>query len=753
MADANKTAEGMSRRSFLAATAGGLLGTTVVDPLRNSPSFGATVSLPSKPGITFCCSFKNDLYRVMTARGVPWPRHSDPSEALANAPAGTGVMVLGDDYPTHTTPLTDALFESAAQKKLRMYIEYPSLLPGYELGEPLATSTLGGKGSASASWERAVVTSDVFGPKLPKFHLLNLNHCYFVPVKVPQADLTLARVAGFNTAVYGLPQENVVFGTSLRYPILFELAQPNLLVSTTKLSQFVTARYSPQASWRLVWRRILAWVAGQEQPDLEWVPSVRPMYERDDALAADAELDAFRRGAAWYKKAKLFPQSSWNQNRDDGVVVPVQPVPPEVALGDGSAGVLEGQCGRIEYDGSQAVGWTSRNDCAGETSMAMAMAAVINRSKEDARIAANLNDYIYFTSPLAQGSRADPRSPSYGLVGGNTLKNGVGIYYADDNCRSVLGTIGAAALLKSDRWDEYVLRCLLANLRTTGRLGFRGEKLHERDLQKLGWRHFFNSEIIFYEPHFEAYPWATYLWAYDKTHYPLFLNRTKNAIRMMMAAYPQEWRWTNGMQQERARMLLPLAWLVRVEDTPEHRSWLKHITADIVSFQDKSGAIREEIGPAGHGYFPPPASNNSYGTDEAPLIQQNGDPACDLLYTCNFAFLGLHEAGAATGEQLYVEASDKLAKFLVRIQMHSEVQPALDGAWFRGFDYEIWECWASNADWGWGPWATETGWIQSWITSVLAMRHMRTSLWELTAQSQINRHLKKLLAVMLPSET
>ena len=33
------------------------------------------------------------------------------------------------------------------------------------------------------------------------------------------------------------------------------------------------------------------------------------------------------------------------------------------------------------------------------------------------------------------------------------------------------------------------------------------------------------------------------------------------------------------------------------------------------------------------------------------------------------------------------------------------------------------------ADVGWGAWAIETGWTQAWITSVLALRQMRTSFW------------------------
>ena len=54
---------------------------------------------------------------------------------------------------------------------------------------------------------------------------------------------------------------------------------------------------------------------------------------------------------------------------------------------------------------------------------------------------------------------------------------------------------------------------------------------------------------------------------------------------MTMAAYPDKWKWTNGIQQERAKMLLPLAWLVRVEDTPEHRDWLRKIADDLINSQ------------------------------------------------------------------------------------------------------------------------------------------------------------------------
>ena len=199
-------------------------------------------------------------------------------------------------------------------------------------------------------------------------------------------------------------------------------------------------------------------------------------------------------------------------------------------------------------------------------------------------------------------------------------------------------------------------------------------------------------------------------------------------------------------------MLLPLAWLLRVKDTPEHRAWLMKVARDLIALQTPCGAIREELGQLKMGAYPPPQSNEAYGRNEASLIQANGDPVCDLLYTTNFAFLALHEAAAVTGDAGIARAEQKLAEFLIRCQIRSEAQPALDGGWFRAFDFGRWEAWGSNADAGWGAWAIESGWTQGWITAVFAMRQQRTSLWDLTAESRIARHFDKVRAIMIPDE-
>jgi hypothetical protein len=576
--------------------------------------------------------------------------------------------------------------------------------------------------------------------------ILGLHNVRYLPMEAPNPDIVMARVAGFDTAVYGLPDKDV-------HPILFE--RGGVLVAATKLSQFVTARYAPNGAWVPIWKTILGRLsAPRPAPPLKWTPTVRPTFAREEPLPQDAEAKAFRRGVAAYGNARLFVHPAWKHmveragRTNDGVATSPKA---DWLLGDGKEGVLEGFSSSIFPDGSQPIRWTLRNDCIGEVSFPLALWSVADGRVDAARIASNLNDYIYIYSVLAKGPRADVNNPGYGLVGWS-YPGSEGVYYGDDNARSILGTIGTAGLLKTDRWDERVLLCLLANLRTTGRLGFRGGRIDQKPLDKNGWRYYWNKDTVHYAPHYESYLWACNLWAYHKTGYKPFLDRAANAIRMTMAAYPDQWRWTNGIQQERARMLLALAWLVRVEDTPEHRDWLRKMASEMLRFQDASGAIREELGAPGKGAYGPPRSNGEYGKSEATLMQQNGDPLADMLYTSNFAFLGLHEAAAATGEPLYLDASKKLAKFFCRIQVRSETHPELDGWWYRAFEFKRWEYWASNADAGWGAWSTESGWTQSWIAGVLGMRQQKTSLWELTAQSKIGKHLDKLLPVMFPDK-
>ncbi len=368
-------------------------------------------------------------------------------------------------------------------------------------------------------------------------------------------------------------------------------------------------------------------------------------------------------------------------------------------MGDGSLGMLEGHDSRIFPDGSQNMRSWTRADCIGETSMTLSLAEKVTGQAKDGRVAVNLIDYLLLRSNMASGPRMDPQSPAFGLTGWNNTpnyykgENGFDVYYGDDNARCLLGILATMRVSGETRWLERFWLAVLAYFRLVGRQGFEKSRHDGAPLLADGWRHYFDADTVL---------------------------RGK-------------WRWTESITSQQARLLLPLAWLVRVSDTAEHRGWLRLIATGLLSHQHASGAIREWTGPPGTGVQEPPTSNEKYGMAEAPLIQTNGDPAADLLYTMNFAFIGMHEAYAATGEPQYKEAEDKMSDFLIRVQVRSEVYPEFNGAWFRAFDFEKWDYWASSSDSGWGAWCTESGWSQSWLTTTFALRILKRSLWDVAS--------------------
>ncbi|HND63137.1 MAG TPA: hypothetical protein PLB90_16780 [Opitutaceae bacterium] len=696
----------------------------------------ATPPAAVPPEWTLACAPDNDLYRVLTeGTRRDWPRAATAAEAVARAAPGSAVLVLADGYPRQPTALAPETYAAAAAKGVRLFVEFPAQLPGVAVGEV-----------RRATMENVVVTSANLGSQLRAGQLLAVHDCHHVVVAAPEPMLVVAKVAGFDTAVFGLT------GTTPR-PILFAQGE-HLLVSTTKLSQFVTARYGPPEAMRALWAFIFRWLQTQaEPPALTWVPTVRPTYGRGAALPPDARRRAIRRGIDWHTTAHMLLSAAGREEYDalraSGRVDPANPVGPAPdgrwAAGDGSFGVLEGVNSRVACDGTQPIRWNLRCDSNGESALAFALRWRLDGDLRSRTVAANLVDWVYGASGMFQ---TDPAKANYGLVHW-APDNGQALYQ-DNDVKVILGAIGTAAVLGSDRWDDAVVRNILANFRTTGCRGFRGWRLEGPELLAAGWEKYWRTETVLCQPHYEAWMWAAYLWLYDKTRYRPLLERTRRGVRTMMEAYPDRWRWTNGIQQERGRMLLALAWLVRNEDRPEYRAWLHRLADDLERAQDECGAIREELGDLAQGDFRPCRSNEEYGTNEAPLIQQNGDPVADLLYTCNFTLLGLIEAGAATGDARFARLADRLGDFLVRIQVRSEAHPGLDGGWFRAFDFRQWDYFGSNGDAGWGAWAIEVGWTQGWIPTGLALRELGTSLWDLSHGSTVARNFDAIRREMLP---
>jgi hypothetical protein len=692
-----------------------------------------------KKALIISCRESNDLVQTLKSNRIRFSRYDTPWEAVENASDGSGVIILADEYPVKTVTIDSLLYIRAAEKNLKLFVEYHSHVPGMSMGEPRRTSL-----------ERVVVTTDEF-IGLPRLQILCLHDCHYLPATVSDPLLSVGKVAGFDRAVFGL--DNSDSG-----PILFKMPD-DVLISTTGLSCFVTARYAPEEAIRTIWLYILKYVTGEAYPadKFEWVSDVHPSYERDQILPPDAARKAVVKGIDWHTRAGMvINKDGWEEYKDlwnlkdSNIHTTVPPVnnaapPPVSDPGDGSFGLLEGIASKVNRDGSQPARWWLRSDSNGESSLAFALRAKLDGDERSRLIAGNLLDWLYFTSGLFQ---TDPEKPNFGLLfwaPGNAQA-----LYQDNDIKAILGCMGTSGILKTDRWDEVLVKNILGNFRTTGKNGFRGRRIENPDLMRDGWVSYPNRETVLLQPHYEAWTWASYLWLYDKTGWKPLLEKTKKGITMMMEAYPDGWRWTNGIQQERGRMLLPLAWLIRIDDRPEYRRWIKQIAGDIEKSQDGSGAIREELGALDRGDYVPSKSNAAYGTDEAPLIQENGDPVADLLYTCNFTFLGLHEAYAATGEEQFRRISDRLAEFLIRIQVSSDKHPSLDGGWFRAFDFKNWEYMGSNADSGWGAWSIEVGWTQAWITSVLAMRELGINLWDISGNSKAGKVFAGIRSQMIP---
>ncbi len=686
--------------------------------------------------ISVYCNEDNDLYQLLKSNGHNCLLYGDIENALEHCQENEVLLVLAKDYPAEKTIIPDNFYKIAREKNLKIYIEFPDRLESRNTGKIKPTKK-----------ERLVVISDFFGEELFPMSILDAGLFSYVDVfDVPENKCHLkgANVAGFDKAVYGL--ENTE-----NSPILFE--EGNVLVSTTKLSDFNKSRYSPLNAWEKVIGNILSYLSIEKNSEtVKWDPLVKPTYNKNEPLPDNAYELAIEHGAEWYFKGRFLIHTDWKDlwQGIDTLKLPVgQPIDIDLPSGDGSLGVMEGHYSYINPDGSQPYRYWLRGDCVAETAMTLAMANEIEENKQNVKIAANLMDFLFNTDAFKTNSSKDTKMSSYGLIGWAGTRPSR--YYGDDNARIILGSILSSQIIASNKWDKQIEELILANFRTSGEKGFRSNVLTGAYIDKITWQTLMKGQLENPAPHYESWLWATYLWLYHKSGYQPLLDKAKKAIDITMSTYPDKWMWTNGIQQERAKMILPLAWLVRIEDTEQNREWLNLVCDDLLKLQVECGAIREELGKCSSGKYGAPKTNENYGHNEAPVIQTNGDPVADMLYTSNFAFFALNEAAQATNNPKYIEAVGKLAEFLVRIQSSSSRRADLDGCWFRAFDYENWEYYGSNADHGWGAWGTLTGWTQSFITTSLALKLQKTSYWDVTKDSNIGSDIDTVWSQMLPT--
>ena len=617
---------------------------------------------------------------------------------------------------------SDAI-RQAYEGKARVLLECPEAIDGVALGKSIF---------ADSFKARSVVSSDFFGSELPSGRILAQHNFALREVATPvKAHLMAARVAGYREACFGLDDAQ-------KQPILFEHPQcANILISTTPLAGFITSRFAPCCDWKILMGRLLAWLAGNDGiVQIDYQQTVRPTYLAKEALPQTAEEDAFSRNAEWFYREMVYNAH-------------------------GTTGVFEGYSSLVDVTGKQCIMPALRGDCLGECSAVGALDYALHKEVTGKDMAEGLLKTLFETSKVRDVCKA---SQTYGALFFDTESVSV---YGDDNSRAALGAVLSEELLDNPAHARQLLEIGYSLLRTTGPNGlripsliqpesFQGHYEYTEYLRARTWKTYFENNYPKCHPHYQAWHWAFNLELYALSGDRRFLDSAKAAIDEANRLFP-DFYWQNGATGDWARVLLPYAMLVEVDDTPEHREWLDKVASFYIDKMNEFGIVPEVMGKRELGHYPAPASNADYGVAECTLIQFNGDPACDLLYSLNYAFPGMHEAYMATGNERYKAACDKMADFFCRVQAHSTAQPYLDGAWLHGFDFQLWEFFSSASDSGWGPWCVETGWTNSWIATTMALRQLNRPLLSVKA-ADVYRELapkvaEEMFRPLMPSVT
>ena len=708
---------------------------------------------------------RNDVFTLLSGVTGSLPcalrRYDALDAALAAAAPGDGLLVLANGSEPAATAVSAAQYAAIVAARLSgAYVEMPASLPGANTSSYTPTPAF--------YFDRLVVfTPALLAQGLAPLDLLVAQGAAFqgyppLAAYATDAMLGYAHVAGSETAIYGLTppaQRNPVLFPMALSPLA--LASPPVLIAAIALSCVVSCRYTPQPRWRGVWDYILSHVLGVPvSPSTfpSWRPLVGPSSAPPSTVALTLAPPPQDLLSSLRRATDFLAHGSGLLVQGDATACPS----PHAPAGAPLACMLEGFASAMSANGSQAADTNARVDCSAEAAMAFAVRALVDRDAAPATAdefvfaSAALLDWTWRWSDAAQGPRANASDPAFGLLMWGVSQPSWRIAtYGDDNARALLGSLVATSLLRggaaeppldTHAWDVQLLTSVLANARIASSHGFRPGRIDYADIERSGWRAYAASGATYAnasspQPHYQAQMWGVFVWTWAHTGWEPLWAAAAAGVEESMAAYTTRgaWRWTEYHSEEVARLLLPVAWLVRggalrpggVNAT--HIAWLYALVDDLLATQQPCGAIHETLGAQGLCDACPPASNAAYGTAEAPLIAATGDPITDLLYGSNFALVSLQEAYAATLDWTRIGLpTARLADFLTRAQLVSDAFPQLSGSWMRAFDTRWWEPWGSAADSGWGPWAIETGWTTTWITAGLHAAATNSSLWDLT---------------------
>lgn len=458
----------------------------------------------------------------------------------------------------------------------------------------------------------------------------------------------------------------------------------NLLVCSFRLANFGVARYAPKERITNIIEFIIQWL-------FEGEPSQTPQYH--------------------YKNGTPIPEQDFDAQIKLSVNKAIDWLT-HIVSENGNKGVFEGYATDIFANGQQKFNAVRRADCIGEVSLALLLHDQWNKKTEFESVVLNLQQFMYKNYV----SRED--DIYYGMM--RWTDEAWGVCYQDDVARAIIPTMLHFIYTGNNQHVEDIEAILQFLIQTTGNDGTRAFRTDNKDLNETRILELHNEPGNLASAHYNAYYYAALCLAYGITRNRQFLDVAISGIDTLMSIYPNTVR-EQSETQEYCRLILPLSWMYSATGDSKYKNWLYQVTHDLQRFKHSSGGYLEWD----TGYTA--AMRHAVGEGESSLLAQNGDPVVDLLYSNNWLPVAFIQAYFATDDLYFYDLWKESSQFMIQAQIHSSDQQ-IDGAWARAFDVEKQEVFGSPADFGWGPWAIESGWTVAEIASGLMMGMMSEEL-------------------------
>ena len=482
----------------------------------------------------------------------------------------------------------------------------------------------------------------------------------------------------------------------------------NFLFCSFRMSNFASAKFSPQRSWSTLISGIVNWLGGQctEEMVLEML---RSTYHMRGTVCEP--LETAEKAMAWFDDANMLLE------RNGGVYA-----------------AKEGLNAHVKPDGTHVrIDEGLRPDCTGETAMMYYFKYLLD-GDENALKRSDLLMRYPLDVQLKEGVLA-------GLMGWNHSSQYV--VYQDDNARGLLLPELWRALLSGDKSRLPAVKLTLDFLVST--TGTDGLRMYRTDYIRADEDRFIctttrrepgqkwncvgagelTSEELRAMPagcpsvHYNGTYMASLLMYYKITGEKKYYEVARKGLRTIMECYPETAR-EHSETQELCRLILPLSILYWVSEDEEEKSWLYRITEDLTRFRHECGGYTEWD----TGYL---ATCAGVAGGESSVLSANGDPVGDLLYSLNWLPMGFAAAYLATKDEYFKELWQGIADFFARSQIISDNKD-INGIWPRSIDMDQFEVYGVPNDVGWAPWSVESGWTISEVAAGLILGSMMDRL-------------------------